>query len=80
MGDFFSRLEASASGSSEAVLFLPWLSSFKEALEEGGIENPSLQGEKRTASRDPEAKAPKRGKKSSPEGPASGEVPTAQFF
>ena len=50
----------------------------KGALEEGGIENPSLQGEKRTASEDPEAKAPKRGKKSSPEGPASGENPDVQ--
>ena len=50
----------------------------KRAFEEGGIENPSLQGEKRTASEDPEAKAPKRGKKSSPEGPASGENPDVQ--
>ena len=50
----------------------------KGALEEGGIENPSLQGEKRTASEDPEAQAPKRGKKSSPEGPASGEALAAQ--
>ena len=50
----------------------------KGAPEEGGIENPSFQGEKRTASEDPEAKAPKRGKKSSPEGPASGEAPAAQ--
>ena len=50
----------------------------KEALERGGIENTSLQGEKRTASEDPGAKAPKRGKKSSPEGPASGEAPAAQ--
>ena len=50
----------------------------KEALERGGIENPSLQGEKRTASEDPGAKAPKRGKKSSPEGPASGEAPAAE--
>ena len=50
----------------------------KEALEEGGIETPSLQGEKRTASEDPEAKAPKRGKRSSPGGPASGENPDAQ--
>ena len=50
----------------------------KEALERGGIENPSLQGEKRTASEDPGAKASKRGKKSSPEGPASGEAPAAQ--
>ena len=50
----------------------------KEALERGGIENPSLQGEKRTASEDPGAKAPKRGKKSSPEGPTSGEALVAQ--
>ena len=50
----------------------------KEPLERGGIENPSLQGEKRTASEDPGAKAPKRGKKSSPEGPASGKAPAAQ--
>ena len=50
----------------------------EEALERGGIENPSLQGEKRIASEDPGAKAPKRGKKSSPEGPASGEAPGAQ--
>ena len=54
------------------------ITSPKGAPEEGGIENPSFQGEKRTASEDPEAKAPKRGKKSSPEGPASGEVPAAQ--
>ena len=52
--------------------------SNKEALEEGGIENPSFQGEKRTASENPEAKAPKRGKRSSPEGPASGEAPAAK--
>ena len=52
--------------------------STKEAFEEGGIENPSFQGEKRTASENPEAKAPKRGKRSSPEGPASGEAPAAQ--
>ena len=50
----------------------------KEALERGGLENPSLQGEKRIASEDPGAKAPKRGKKSSPEGPASGENPDVQ--
>ena len=54
------------------------ITSPKGALEEGGIENPSLQGEKRTASEDPEAKAPKRGKKSSLEGPASGEIPAVQ--
>ena len=52
--------------------------SAKEAFSKGGIESPSFQGEKRTASEDPEAKAPKRGKKSSPEGPASGEAPAAQ--
>ena len=50
----------------------------KEATEEEGTKNPSLQGEKRTASEDPEVKAPKRGKKSSPGGPASGENPDAQ--
>ena len=50
----------------------------KEALERGGIENPSLQGEKRTASEDPEAKASKRGKKSAPEGPVPGRAPAAQ--
>ena len=55
------------------------ITSPKGALEEGGIENPSLPGEKRTASKDPEAKAPKRGKKSSPEGPASGENPDVQL-
>ena len=32
VGDFFSRLEALASGSSEAVLFLPRLWSFMETL------------------------------------------------
>ena len=52
--------------------------STKEAIEKGGIENPSFQGEKRTASENPEAKASKRGKRSSPEGPASGEAPAAQ--
>ena len=52
--------------------------STQEAFSKGGIENPSLQGEKRTASEDPGAKAPKRGKKSSPEGPASGKAPAAQ--
>ena len=53
--------------------------STEEALGKGGIENPSFQGEKRTASEDPEVKASKRGKKSSPEGPAPGEAPTALF-
>ena len=46
--------------------------SAKEAFSKGGIKNPSLQGEKRTAFEDPEAKASKRGKKSVPEGPVSG--------
>ena len=53
--------------------------SAKEAFKEGGIENPSLQGEKRTASEDPETKASKRGKKSSPEAPALGVAPAALF-
>ena len=48
------------------------------ATEEEGTKNPSFQGEKRTASEDPEAKAPKRGKRSSPGGPAPGENPDAQ--
>ena len=52
--------------------------STKGATEEEGTMNPSPQGEKRTASEDPEAKAPKRGKRSSPGGPASGENPDAQ--
>ena len=51
--------------------------SAKEAFSKGGIESPSFQGEKRTASEDPEAKASKRGKKSSPEGPAPGEAPAS---
>ena len=51
--------------------------STKEAFEKGGIDNPSFQGEKRTASENPEPKASKRGKRSSPEGPASGEAPAA---
>ena len=53
--------------------------STKEFIKKGGIENPSLQGEKRTTSEDPETKALKRGKKSSPEGPAPGDAPTALF-
>ena len=51
--------------------------SAKEAFSKGGIESPSFQGEKRTASENPEAKAPKRGKRSSLEGPAPGEAPAA---
>ena len=54
------------------------ITSPKGALEEGGIENPSFQGEKRTASEDPEAKAPKRRKKSLPEGHVSGGSPDIQ--
>ena len=50
----------------------------KGALEEGGDRESLPPGEKSTASEDPEAKAPNRGKKSSPEGPASGEAPAAQ--
>ena len=49
--------------------------SAKEAFNKGGIENPPFQGEKRTASEDPEAKASKRGKKSVPEGPVPGRAP-----
>ena len=52
--------------------------SVKEALSKGGIKNPSLQGEKRTTSENPEAKASKRGKKSAPEGPVPGGVPAVQ--
>ena len=52
--------------------------SAKEAARKGGIENSPNLGKKRTASEHPGAKAPKRGKKSSPEGPASGEAPAAQ--
>ena len=48
--------------------------STKEALEKGGIENPSFQVDKRTASKNPVAKASKRGKSSSPDGPASVEA------
>ena len=39
---------------------------------------PSPRGRKRTTSEDPEIEVSKRGKKSSPEGPASGEAPAAQ--
>ena len=60
-------------GKIEELLFRP-----KGRLKRGGIQNPSFQGEKRTAFEDPEAKAPKRGKRSSPGGPASGENPDVQ--
>ena len=51
--------------------------SAKEAFSKGGIENPSFQGEKRTAFEDPEAKASKWGKKSAPDGPVQGRAPVA---
>ena len=51
------------------------VTSAKEAFSKGGIESPSFQGEKRTASEDPKAKASKRGKKSAPEGPVPGRAP-----
>ena len=51
------------------------VTSAKEAFSKGGTESPSFQGEKRTASEDPEAKASKRGKKSVSEGPVSGRAP-----
>ena len=44
--------------------------STKEDARKGGIENPSIQGKKRTASEDLETMVSKRGKKSSSEGPA----------
>ena len=52
--------------------------SATEAFSKGGIESLSFQGEKRTASEDPEVKASKRGKKSVPEGPVPGRAPAAQ--
>ena len=61
-------LEEGKGGNREAT------TSAKEAFKKGGIENLSLQGEKRNASEDPEAKASKRGKKSVPEGPAPGDT------
>ena len=51
--------------------------SAKEDFSKGGIESSSFQGVKRTSSEDPEAKAPKRGKKSAPEGPVPGRAPAA---
>ena len=49
--------------------------SANEAFSKGGIENPSFQGEKRTASEDLGAKASKRGKKSLSEGSAPENAP-----
>ena len=43
----------------------------------GGTETSSPQGRKRNASEDPEPTFSKRGKKSSPEGPALGDTPAA---
>ena len=51
--------------------------SAKEAIRKGGIKNSPDQGKKRTASEDPEGMASKRGKKSSPEGPAPKDAPAA---
>ena len=46
----------------------------------GGTETPPPRGGgKRTASEDPEVKASKQGKKSSPEGPAPGGAPATLF-
>ena len=53
--------------------------SAKEFIKKGGIENPTLLGEKRTASKDPKTKASKRGEKSSPEGLAPGDAPAVLF-
>ena len=49
--------------------------SVKEAVKKGRIENSPDQGKKRTASKDPEVTASKRGKKSSPEGSAPENTP-----
>ena len=65
--------EEGEGGSGEAT------ASTKEAFEEGGIKSPTLQGEKRTASEDPEVKASKRGKGSSAKSPAPGSNPAALF-
>ena len=56
-------LEEGEEGNKEAT------ASAKETVRKGGIENSSIQGKKRTASKDPEAMASKQGKKSSSEGP-----------
>ena len=61
-------LDEGERGNKEATPFA------KEAVRKGGIENPSIQGKKRTASEDPETMALKRGKKSSPEGPVLGDT------
>ena len=48
--------------------------SAKEVSQGGGTETSSPQRRKRTASEDPETMVSKRGKKSSPEGPALGDT------
>ena len=62
-------LEEGEEGNKEAT------ASVKEAVRSGGIENPFVQGKKRTASKDPETMVSKRGKKSSSEGPAPVNAP-----
>ena len=62
-------LEESKGGDKETT------ASSKEAVRREGIENSSPQGKKRTASEDPETVVSKRGKKSSLEGPVTGDVP-----
>src|SRR3954466_12037559 len=59
-------LEESKGGDKETT------ASSKEAVRKGGIKDSSPQGKKRTASKDPETMASKRGKRSSSEGPAPG--------
>ena len=61
--------EESEGGDKEAT------ASSKEAVRREGIENSPPRGKKRTASKDPETVASKRGKKSSSEGPALGNTP-----
>ena len=48
------------------------MASSKEAAPKGGTDNSSPKGKKRAASDDPETMAPKRGRKSSLDGPAPG--------
>ena len=48
------------------------VASSKEATPKGGTNNSSPKGKKRAASDDPETMAPKRGRKSSSEGPTPG--------
>ena len=48
------------------------MASSKEDAPKGGTDNSSPNGKKRAASDDPETMAPKRGRKSSSEGPTPG--------